>query len=141
MRLSLLILMCLPALMGQVVPRSSSLFCRVGPVEPGVPIGPDGRPLNLPPFFSFTAPLDVVTAEVGDVVRISWLDGDLDDNALITLLLDPDRDEELDFNSGNEVVILPAVMEDDDGMLTCTISTRRFCSRAAIESSPGYVTV
>lgn len=66
---------------------------------------------NVAPYFEFTKPLTTIMKEVGDKVEIAWLDGDPDDNAVITLLLDPDKL----FGNGNEIVIEASISENADG--------------------------
>ena len=65
---------------------------------------------NALPTFRFLTPDRDISAEVGDLVNITWQDDDPDSNALITLLVDPD----LTYGNGNETVILPVIFEDDD---------------------------
>jgi len=105
--LLLLLAFSLPALLGQGCPQLGA-----PPIE-NVPIGqesPDATG-NTPPSITFVNPLTDVAAEVGDTVQISWIDDDPDNNASITLLLDPDRE----YGNGNEIVILPVRLEDQDG--------------------------
>ena len=63
------------------------------------------------PIFEFTKPLSTIMREVGDKIEIAWLDGDPDDNAVITLMLDPDKV----FGNGTEIVIESNISEDADG--------------------------
>ncbi|MDM8005396.1 MAG: integrin alpha [Phycisphaerae bacterium] len=65
---------------------------------------------NTPPYFEFTAPLSTIMREVGDVIEISWLDGDPDDNAVISLFVDPDKV----FGNGTEILIESNIAENTD---------------------------
>ncbi len=114
-----------PLLVGQGCPG----FGGIVPITPGQPNGSSltgvvidpntGRPIpgngnpgigNKPPFLEFTRPTEGIIREVGDVVTLSWEDEDPDSNAVITLLADPDDE----YDNGNEVIIEPALFEDDD---------------------------
>ncbi|HON65277.1 MAG TPA: integrin alpha [Phycisphaerae bacterium] len=64
---------------------------------------------NQGPSFRFTAPVGTVQAEIGDVVFISWTDSDPDDDAQISILLDPDAQP----TNGNEVPVATGISEDD----------------------------
>lgn len=77
--------------------------------DSGQPIPPNGS--NVAPYFEFTRPLSTIMREVGDLVEIAWLDGDPDDNAVITLMLDPDEI----YGNGTEILLQANIMEDTDG--------------------------
>lgn len=70
------------------------------------PTGLDG---NTAPTFRFTAPAGPVRAEIGDIINVTWTDNDPDDNALISIILDPDSI----VNNGNDVPIVTGILEDD----------------------------
>ncbi|HPD29872.1 MAG TPA: integrin alpha [Phycisphaerae bacterium] len=65
---------------------------------------------NTPPYFEFTKPLSDVMREVGDIIEIAWLDGDPDDNAVISLYVDPDKI----FGNGTEILIESNISENAD---------------------------
>ncbi len=65
---------------------------------------------NTPPYFEFTKPLSTIMREVGDIIEITWLDGDPDDNAAISLFVDPDKI----FGNGTEILIESSISENAD---------------------------
>ncbi len=73
------------------------------------PIPDDGS--NVAPYFEFTRPLSTIMREVGDVIEIAWLDGDPDNNAIVTMSVDPDKV----YGNGTEVVIESNISENADG--------------------------
>jgi hypothetical protein len=81
----------------------------------GVIIEPD--PENIAPSIRLTEPApqseDIRLVEPGRNVQVSWSDDDADDNALISLLLDPDVVGEPD---GDEILLVAAIAEDPDGV-------------------------
>lgn len=96
----------LPLLTGQGCPGDNNV----------IPISPElggelesGVGGNVAPTFAFTAPMGPVQAEIGDPVYVSWACTDPDDNASITLLLDPDSNPA----NGNEIPIAVGLREDD----------------------------
>lgn len=97
-----LFLISLPLTLGQMCGGP-----RLEPVVPGPQ--PSSAVDEGNPTFQFLKPDMDVSAEVGDIINITWVDSDPDSNAAITLLADPDNV----FGNGNERVILPLVMEDD----------------------------
>jgi hypothetical protein len=108
-----------PLLIGQGCPSVGEFAGPNGikPVFPGDDDGEDpgaGQPLpgtdNTSPAFEFTKPLTTIVRDVGDRVIISWTDEDPDDNAVITLMVDPDTI----FGNGNEILIEPSISEDGD---------------------------
>lgn len=105
---ALVMLTSLPFLVGQGCPQSI-------PVLPDVSQQPAGSPTpggtgNTSPTFSFSSPLADVSAEVGEVITLGWSAIDPDNNAAITLLLDPDNV----YGDGDEIIILPLVREDSN---------------------------
>lgn len=76
---------------------------------------------NVAPTFRFTAPVGTVNAEIGDTVNLSWTDNDPDNNALISILFDPDTIT----NNGNEVPIVTGLSEDDSTN-TLSVNTGNF---------------
>ncbi|GMU22630.1 MAG: hypothetical protein AMXMBFR13_27150 [Phycisphaerae bacterium] len=105
---ALVMLTSLPFLVGQGCPQSI-------PVLPDVSQQPAGSPTpggtgNTSPTFSFSSPLADVSAEVGEVITLVWSAIDPDNNAAITLLLDPDNV----YGDGDEIIILPLVREDSN---------------------------
>lgn len=100
-----LILASLPFALGQGCPGSGL-----------IPVVPQGSASDTPsttgnaaPTFVFVDPATDVSLEVGRAITITWTDSDPDDNAAITLLVDPDSV----FGNGNERVILALVQEND----------------------------
>ncbi|MHC4444643.1 MAG: FG-GAP repeat protein [Planctomycetota bacterium] len=79
-------------------------------VDPNAASGIPSTNGNVAPTFRFTQPITDVAGEIGDLIDITWTDSDPDDNAVITILLDPDNV----FGNGNEIVVLSVVLEDDD---------------------------
>lgn len=76
-----------------------------------VTILPD--PENDVPTMRFVEPVGDVLVEAGASLTISWTDSDENDNAMISLMLDPDTiGGDLD---GDEFVLATALAEDPDG--------------------------
>ena len=119
-----------PLLVGQGCPGSSGIT----PIVPGdgsggtggdpadVPgtgrITPgDANPAtgNTPPFLEFLRPTNDISREIGDVITLQWEDIDPDDDAAITLIVDPDAV----FDNGTEIVVEPGISEnaEDSGDL------------------------
>ncbi len=103
-----LLMASLPMIIGQ--------GCLSGPIipiiatTPGAGAGIIGADGNVPPTFQFTFPTGNIQAELGDVVTIAWTVDDPDDDASITILLDPDSND-----NGNEIIIAANLSEDDSG--------------------------
>ncbi len=66
--------------------------------------------VNSPPALVFDSPRPEQAVTLGRLLRITWAGQDLDDNATITLLFDPDDE----FN-GNEQLLRSDIAEDDAG--------------------------
>jgi len=109
---ALLLGFSLPLILGQGCPGLGN--GGIQPVDPR-PINDDsgftipGVGGNVAPTIRFTSPITDIAAEIGDVIEITWNDNDPDNNAAITLMLDPD----IVFGNGNEIIIMPVVLEDD----------------------------
>jgi hypothetical protein len=68
---------------------------------------------NDAPQLELHEPSSDIEVERGGSLRVEWTDSDENDNAQISLLLDPDLEgETLD---GNEVLLVSSLDEDDDG--------------------------
>jgi len=109
----LMFLLSLPLLIGQGCPGFDNKIDPVSPPptidgEPSAAPGVDG---NTPPRFTFEVPEQDLTASVGDIVTFEWTDKDPDDDAVISLILDPD----LELDNGNEIIILSGRSENLDG--------------------------
>ena len=96
--------MILPAIIGQGCPGIGL----VEPIQVGLGTAASGSGI-APPTITFTYPLQDVSADIGDVITITWVASAPNGNAAITLLLDPDRD----YGNGNEIVILPLILASD----------------------------
>lgn len=115
----------------------------------------DGQPLeeeqNIAPTLELAAPAREASIVAGAALTVAWTDDDADDNAAISLFLDPDDDP---FN-GNETVLAEAIEEDPDGDADATNlvaadvppGTYRVVgliddgSITAVATAPGLVTV
>ncbi|UCD28762.1 MAG: hypothetical protein JSV03_17070 [Planctomycetota bacterium] len=107
-----LLMVSVPMLIGQGCPGFGA--GGIQPLDPRPITDPSGSGIpgfdgNYSPIFRFTYPMTDVAGEVGNVIDITWTDDDPDNNAAITILLDPDNI----FGNGNEVIVLPVVLEDD----------------------------
>ncbi|RJP35918.1 MAG: hypothetical protein C4547_08575 [Phycisphaerales bacterium] len=71
------------------------------------------EPLNDLPSLSIVEPSGTIETRRGESLMLSWTDADRNDNAVITLMLDPDlQGGDLD---GDEVVVASSIPEDPDG--------------------------
>ncbi|MBI4579932.1 MAG: FG-GAP repeat protein, partial [Planctomycetes bacterium] len=95
-----------PLLIGQGCFNTTSIIPTTGSLG-GTTTGGVGG--NVAPTLRFTAPLGDVQAEIGDNVLVTWVDSDPDNDARITLLLDPDATP----NNGNEIPLVTGISEDD----------------------------
>jgi hypothetical protein len=95
-----------PLLTGQGCPGGSNVIPVKGGMGGDNQVGVGG---NAAPTFRFTAPMGPVQAEIGDRVYVSWTCNDPDDNARITILLDPDTNP----TNGNEIPVAVGLYEDD----------------------------
>ncbi len=112
----LALLMVVPLLVGQGCPPWNRISPIPGDNTGGTSgTGGSGQPIpgtdNVAPYFEFTQPLSTIMREVGDTITIAWLDGDPDDNAAITLMLDPDKT----YGNGTEIVLASNISEDAEG--------------------------
>lgn len=98
------------------------LYDLVATIDDGRLIGTDrivGAVRVLPatnndlPRFDFLEPFADSEVIVGGVLNARWTDSDDNDNARISLLLDPDLGNVL--LNGNEIVLASSISEDDDG--------------------------
>lgn len=125
------LLVSIPLIVGQGCPGGTS---SVIPITGGLP-GDAGGTTQDPavPTLRFTAPLGDVLAEIGDSVQVTWVDNDSDDDARISILVDPDTDP---YN-GNEIPIETNISEDDEtdslvfntGLFGLTNATYRIIGR------------
>ena len=72
------------------------------------------EPLNDPPRIVFLEPFEEVNVEVGGSFLVAWEDSDSNDDARISILLDPDLG--LVELTGNEILLAAALGEDPDGL-------------------------
>ena len=77
----------------------------------GVGILPD--PLNDPPTLLLSAPAMEVNVEVGGSLTVQWEDSDTNNDARISLFLDPGPT--FTTQEGNEILLVNALSEDVDG--------------------------
>jgi uncharacterized membrane protein YgcG len=98
------------------------LYDLVATIDDGRLIGTDrvgGAVRVLPaanndlPRFDFLEPFADSAVIVGGVLHARWTDSDDNDNARISLLLDPELENVL--LNGNEIVLASSIGEDDDG--------------------------
>ncbi|MBN1341966.1 MAG: FG-GAP repeat protein [Phycisphaerae bacterium] len=84
------------------------------PATPGSTItaGSGIKTVNTPPTMTITQPSQGLTISQGDRFTICWTDSDPDDNAVISIFLDPDSVP----NSGNELLVIAGRQEDPDGI-------------------------
>jgi hypothetical protein len=69
--------------------------------------------VNDVPRLTFAQPVGDVPVDAGGSILVAWADEDDNDNAMISLMLDPDQSGgELD---GDEIVLITALAEDPDG--------------------------
>ncbi len=72
------------------------------------------EPLNDYPTLALREPAAAVSVLPGREVVVAWVDSDQNDNALITLMLDPDQiGTDLD---GDEIILAASISEDPDGV-------------------------
>lgn len=105
------LLFVVPLLSGQGCPGTGNNITGLRPGDIVVEDEPAGVNGNTPPTFVFTEPRRDRDASIGDIVTISWRDSDPDDDARITLQLDPDNV----LDNGNELTILANRSENLDG--------------------------
>lgn len=71
------------------------------------------QPANVGPTLEIIDPAEDTEVALAGSVRVTWTDGDPDDNARIAFLFDPD--DEPGLLNGNEILLATAIEEDDDG--------------------------
>lgn len=69
-------------------------------------------PGNLAPTLTMLSPASDTSASQGGAFYVAWQDDDANDNARISIVLDPDTSGEL--LDGDEIVLISALSEDDD---------------------------
>ncbi len=65
------------------------------------------------PRIDLLEPVSDLEVAAGGTINVRWTDSDENDNARISLLLDPDPGN--DLLNGNEIVLAAGISEDDDG--------------------------
>ena len=88
------------------------------PTDTTTPVTASGtKRVNTPPSITVTSPSSDLVISQGDEFDIAWDDTDPDDNAVITIFLDPDSNP----GSGNELLVIAGRQEDPDGPLNDSI--------------------
>ncbi len=77
------------------------------------------EPQNDPPQLVLLDPAVDLEVAVGGSFRVAWSDSDNNDNARISLMLDPDLS--LGVLNGNEILLTASIVEDGDGLADATI--------------------
>lgn len=82
-------------------------------IQHAVRVVSDDAPVNDAPVMTFTQPGSDVIAESGSSFVVTWTDSDSNDDARISIMLDPD----LFFSApdGDEIVLVGSLSEDVDG--------------------------
>jgi hypothetical protein len=101
----------LPGLYALTATIDDGVLVGVGRVEEVVQILP--APENDPPQLELTEPAQDVAVAAGGSFYVRWADSDANDNARISLLLDPVG--EVEWLSGDEIVLVASLGEDEDG--------------------------
>jgi flagellar hook assembly protein FlgD len=110
---------------------------------------------GVAPTLQLTDPGPDQSPDPGGTVNIAWTDSDPDDDATITLFVDPDTDvADPSHNSGNEITIKGGISEDSDvnsydwvtagtaaGTYTIVGRITDASNSSAISSAPGRVTL
>ena len=104
-----------PALLITSLMGVAVIWCGCIPIDnnpdDNIPSG-NTKPVNQPPTLTFTMPAtDKTLSSAEPNLIIAWEDADADDNAIITILLDPGTTPD----DGDEIVVLARREEDPDG--------------------------
>lgn len=103
----------LPGLYDLVGTISDGFLVGTARVERAVRLLPVNAPLNDAPLLTLTQPSSDIVVSPGSSLQVSWTDSDANDDARISIMLDPDLFALAP--DGDEIVLVAGLSEDLDG--------------------------